>query len=94
MNEAIEENRIRRSQGDDSSCATHDYCDANMAMLEAQKRLGQDESWLELDPDDEKRVPVTDLFNDAWGFAKSKDFFQGISTEVLTKMFTDTVASA
>jgi hypothetical protein len=93
MNEAIEENRIRRSQGDDRTCATHDYCDANMAMSEAAERLKLPQ-WTEYSDGDPIRDAQMDLENEAWSFAKSKDFFQSISTEVLTKMFSDTVAKA
>ncbi len=51
-------------------CASHDYCDANMAMLEA---------WSELTGVDEDAVDLTDdtmhaLWNDAWQRAKRADF--------------------
>lgn len=50
-------------------CATHDFCDANMAMLEAwQKVTGvEDELW---EMDDAQ----TERWNEAWGLAKANGF--------------------
>ncbi|MFN3253758.1 hypothetical protein [Roseibium album] len=58
-------------QRSDNSCATQDYCDANMAMDQAFRELGYD-------MDKELDEGFTDLmsfyWNDAWSFAKHKGF--------------------
>jgi len=60
MTEAIIKNRT----GTDGSCATHDYCDANMVMLVALADLG-----LEEDGDE--------YWNAAWSLAKENEFYLG-----------------
>lgn len=50
----------------DAVCATHDYCDANQAMLDALENLN-----IEYDPNSQSQV---DLVNGAWAMAKRADF--------------------
>lgn len=53
-------------------CSTGDYCDSNMAMMEAFQRLfGRDPDFLELglDTSDDR-----DLWNDAWWLARNNEF--------------------
>lgn len=60
----------------DSTCATHDFCDANMAMLAAIQVLtkeSEDEACdrlLSLTNDD----PLLDTVNDGWTLAKVEGF--------------------
>lgn len=60
----------------DSTCATHDFCDANMAMLEAVvtlTKLTEDEACdrlVCLTNDD----PLLDAVNDGWTLAKVEGF--------------------
>ena len=56
---AIVAENARRNDG---SCATHDHCDSNEAMIEACDRIGYD--WG--DPDD--------IINSAWSLAKGRGF--------------------
>lgn len=53
----------------ESVCATHDFCDANMAMFEALTDLGH-----EVFNDEGLSEDVTDLWNAAWTRAKEKGF--------------------
>lgn len=49
-------------------CATHDYCDANMLMLEAYSRCtGIPENDIELGDN-------INVFNKAWDIAKAREF--------------------
>jgi len=50
-------------------CATHDHCDANMAMDKAMKDLGVYD-----DDDDAFTDVVTDLWDKAWDMAKKDGF--------------------
>lgn len=54
--------------GDDNSsvCHSHDFCDANQAMLDAMERHGMD-----FDPSDESQAS---LINAAWTIAKQSGF--------------------
>lgn len=57
---------------DPSVCASHDYCDANMAMLEAVSNatgVGVDD--IEVDISDAR---FCELFSEAWAIAKRGDF--------------------
>lgn len=57
---------------DEGSCASHDFCDANMVMLAAVESFGySDDDVFENDCDNE----VQKLWNAAWDFAKSNKFF-------------------
>ncbi len=53
---------------DDNTCASHDYCDANMAMDEALQSFDVEIS----DEDD-----LIELFNSAWDLAKKEGFNNG-----------------
>ena len=65
MASVIAENGHRRA-ADDDSCATHDYCDANQAMMEAfETATGRGPSGSEAD---------ISLINAAWAQAKRADF--------------------
>ena len=46
------------------SCASHDFCDANMVMADAMKEFGYDEDAILNDS------KVIDLWNSAWAYAK------------------------
>jgi hypothetical protein len=48
-----------------SICATHDFIDANMSMLEAMERVG-------VDTDDSDNI--TPLWNAAWAMAKQQGY--------------------
>lgn len=65
------ENAGREYQGEGAPCASHNFCDANMAMLEAAQTLG-----LPAITDHEDGTPEGDeacaLWNAAWGLAKAK----------------------
>lgn len=56
--EAVRRNRTRAYEG---SCATHDFCDANMVMLEAAGNSGVSEEDYE-------------TWNAAWDIAKKSEF--------------------
>lgn len=60
----------------DASCATHDHCDANMAMLEALVRLcptkTEDELCSELCLG---KTPLLNAVNDGWTLAKVEGFY-------------------
>lgn len=53
----------------DDICASHEFCDANMAMFEAFSRLFKREIVVHSDDD-------TNLWNSAWATAKKADFFR------------------
>jgi len=60
---------IARAKGKkNETCATHDYCDANMVMDEAMHNLGHSTDG---DPDE---AGWGDLWNRAWGRAKDMNF--------------------
>jgi hypothetical protein len=66
--EAVERNKAQAEGWANPVCHTHDFCDANVLMLEA---------WAEMfggEPD-----PASDedaeLINDAWFIAKAAEFF-------------------
>lgn len=60
--------RNRTTHADSTVCATHDFCDANMAMLQAwQECTGGDE----IDTNDEAQAAV---WNAAWTLAKAAEF--------------------
>ena len=66
--EQFAEMRLRNVQYvNDNICASHDYCDANMAMIEAFNRvLGREPaSWFANDSDADMR-----LMDEAWNIAK------------------------
>jgi hypothetical protein len=62
----LERNRAEESKG---VCHSHDFCDANMTMLDAMKEHGlmQDEGVSLGDQD-------TDTWNEAWDIAKRAEF--------------------
>ena len=55
---------------DASTCATHDYCDANMAMLEAVSNA----TGIPVDDIDVSDARFCDRSNEAWAIAKRADF--------------------
>lgn len=65
-----EENRQRRESGDWDTCASHDYCDANMTMADAFDALGLDAA-----PD---TVDI-ELWDEAWTLAKVQGFIETAS---------------
>jgi hypothetical protein len=73
----------RNAANDDSCCASHDFCDANMAMDEAfTKVMGRGfEFNFDEDPAKEQdNASDTELMNMAWDYAKANKFF--INTDV------------
>jgi hypothetical protein len=57
---------------DSNVCHSHDFCDANMCMLEAFQNVFGREPGILTGEDDETD---TRLWNDAWAIAKAADFF-------------------
>ena len=64
MREVIARNAV---EPNDQICASHDFCDANMAMLEAFERCGLGEA----DPSDDATL---NLWNRVWDLAKATEF--------------------
>jgi hypothetical protein len=62
----------KSSHADRGICATHDFCDANMLMLEAFKKTFGREPAILTDSDD---TVDARLWGDAWAIAKAADFF-------------------
>lgn len=66
---------------DDSVCASHDYCDANMAMDEAFKKVDPAfyaAAWADNEAtggEGKVWARMTDIWNEAWGIAKRADFW-------------------
>jgi hypothetical protein len=54
----------------DGCCATHDFCDANMAMAEAMGMEGLDP----LEYCDDGASRLRNLWEDAWNLAKAAEF--------------------
>lgn len=74
MQTVIESN----AENNDSSCASHDFCDANMAMDEAFVKVMKRSFvfFVEDDPASEKANEYdTDLINQAWSLAKANKFY-------------------
>lgn len=72
MSKVITRNRRERIKG---VCHTHDFCDANMAMDEAFKRvLGRGMYLIDEGATDEQKEADTDLWNAAWNIAKQAQF--------------------
>ena len=73
MREVLERNLTPEYTG---ACATHDFCDANMAMGEALQSLG-------VDPFEGGEIgdAVTDLWNAAWDIARARGFRIGEAKE-------------
>lgn len=59
-----------KAEGNPSICHSHDFCDANMAMVEAFQNLGVGE----IDSQDDEQ---TALWDAAWALAKSSGFWFG-----------------
>lgn len=63
----VEVDRRNKAESNPAICHSHDFCDANMAMLEAVERLiGRD---MNIGDDDDNA-----LFNDAWTQAQADGF--------------------
>ena len=59
-------------------CASHDFCDANMAMDEAFQKVMQREFVFfndEYPETEQQNEDDTDLINAAWNLAKENDFY-------------------
>lgn len=77
LSESVKRNAIAAAIGDHSVCHSHDFCDANQAMLDAwEECFGKDEypavirggaTEEEIDRDDQ-------LWNRAWSLAKQSEF--------------------
>lgn len=66
--------RVNKERADPFTCASHDYCDANMTMAEAYSRLFGQVEWIE-EGHDESDTSGQDRWNLAWDFAKRNHFF-------------------
>lgn len=72
LNEWLTDEELRdivqknRAEENDNICHTHDYCDANIAMIEAMEKNG-----FEYDCYNEKYMKT---FFEAWEIAKKKEF--------------------
>jgi hypothetical protein len=56
------------------ACATHDFCNANLAMDEAFENLGW-KGISDFETDSPEQVAAMDLWNKAWDYAKANKFF-------------------
>lgn len=71
----VAQNTTDIAQGNDSTCSTHDYCDANMVMDQAfQNILKRGNYMIEDDATDAQRDADTDLWNAAWTLSKHNQF--------------------
>lgn len=72
MQQIVKANLIEKINGNPNICHTHDYCDANMAMVAAFNRVAglpdRDETMVDAMLED------TDTFNEAWAIASKADF--------------------
>lgn len=69
--EAVERNETPKYK-DSGSCASHDFCDANMTMLRAWEELfGSEPAFIS----DSEETESLDLMNRAWTFARTNHFF-------------------
>ena len=69
--EISEINAANAASGYDvSTCASHDYCDSNMAMLEAISNV----TGIPGDDIDVSDARFCELLNEAWAIAKRADF--------------------
>ncbi len=79
--EQLEQVRVRNAvlatnPGQEDCCASHDFCDANVAMEEAFKRCGLDPSSTGVPDTDYPLMSdeVLEVWNKAWALAKAKGF--------------------
>jgi hypothetical protein len=65
--------QLNAQEDNPNICHSHDFCDANMAMDEAMKKLGVEP----MIPTDEEGMPqeICDLWNRAWAMAKANKFY-------------------
>jgi hypothetical protein len=71
MKKVVKQNAAWKGTKFDNCCASHNYCDANMAMLEAWVNLFGFEPRFLNDPDDENSLQ---LCSEAWDLAKDSGF--------------------
>lgn len=72
---AVAENMADMAQGNDSTCATHNFCDANMVMDEAfHNVLGRGMYLIDEDATEAQKDSDTELWNSAWTMAKHAGF--------------------
>ena len=71
LKQAIARNETAEYKG---ACATHDFCDANLAMDEAFRNLGL-KGISDSETDSPEQVAAMDLWNKAWDYAKANKFF-------------------
>lgn len=66
----------RNKEYDPSTCASHDFCDANMAMLEAMEANGYPYPLSEDEEVHRKEMDAYfDIVNPAWNIAKRNNFY-------------------
>lgn len=68
--------RLNAMEQDKLVCHSHDFCDANMAMLEATENLFI-EDFTDLNEGNSKRSELISLVNNAWDMAKENNFYSG-----------------
>lgn len=73
--------RVSNVGADSSFCASHDFCDANMAMARAFEVLGIPDP---VGGEGEEKDAATDLWNEAWAIAKRDYLTEGASLDDLT----------
>lgn len=68
----VNERNAQPEYAETDSCASHDFCDANMVMLAAIESFGfTDDDVFENDCDN----PLQKLWNEAWTLAKTNKFY-------------------
>lgn len=70
MKVVTETNKARN----DNTCATHDYCDSNMAMDEAWNTLFPREMFADGDENPDQHAADCEQVNRSWDIAKSDEF--------------------
>lgn len=71
---AVAENAADMTKGDDSTCASHNFCDSNMVMEESFiKVIGHGPRFIEDAPEAEQNADL-DLWKTAWTMAKHAGF--------------------
>ncbi len=70
MAEVVKRNATPKYKG---CCATHDFCDANMAMDEAMRNLDI-ATPCDLSDSEPQHEEACVLWNEAWDYAKSQNF--------------------
>lgn len=77
MAEVVRLNRDDSRYSVNGSCASHDFCDANMTMLAAwESTFGNQPAMLDPSATDEQENESIDLWGAAWALAFENGFFK------------------